>query len=117
MCLSKIQKGKPEWREGYKVFRRNRDGTLSSELCNSSFERPLNTWIKDKETYPLAVTEGREEYKTGFHVFKTKKGARNWDSPNLPSVVRKVRTGNPVTHGRQEKYKVGVFKEMYIMED
>lgn len=116
MCIEKRFPGLPTWEEGYKVFRCY-GGNLYSELFDMENIRPANKWIRDEKKDPIRCDIANIKYEAGFHVFKTRYAAIKWLHPENKEVIRKVKVRKPTAHGLVSQKIVGVFKEMFILEE
>jgi hypothetical protein len=84
---------------GWKVFLKTRDGGIRGEVFHMT-EGPY----KIGKRYMAILKRNFLRYTPGFHVFKTREGARNWKYAHLPGsmVVRKVKWSTPFASGGQK---------------
>ena len=94
MCLNVVSKKKPrETGFGWKVF-----GMLNGGLYGDCFTiakvRPIDKWLKEEDyrDAPQKQTIGTGEYgvryPAGFHIFKRKKDAKEWDFPRCTQIYK-----------------------------
>jgi len=140
MCLQLIkwernhpQETKREIKTGWKVFYKH-DGKLYpyiSWLRKMNKPYKINEWIRDGSKGD--VNEDCfffKKYPKGFHVFKTRKVAREWKKADLQiydskAVIRKVEYSHVVAEGEQHNYsfsngrwhEVDVARKMKILPD
>jgi hypothetical protein len=83
---------------GWKVFSKEPDGMLAAEMFSA-----LSGPYKIGKRYTAFVKKNFLRYTLGFHVFKTREGARNWSysCPTGTVSVRKVKWSHPVASGGQ----------------
>ncbi len=119
MCLSRLEKFRA-CKTGYKVMTRQSEGMYSPICWNQLTRCPINTWIKDKDTYSLPSVKG-EEYETGFHVFHNKRDARTYMDVMMDAdVLVRVMVQQPIATGYDgvgSKAKVTVAKQIKILEE
>ena len=142
MCLDKLipidKKDPDKVRYGYKVFAKNYQGFLSSDIMGNSNTPYIykNKWIHESKYRPSDV-KGRKKinaeeisgikYPFGFHIFLSKKAAEKYKCKGgYPyKVIRRVKYRKLVASGYQldtigwkaKLYGVDVAKEMYVMEE
>jgi hypothetical protein len=78
MCLAKITKRhitqiRPK--TGYKFFNDNKDGTYEAVVRSGTFN--INQWYLAENIEDSISDSKSRKYKAGFHLFKTKNGAKN----------------------------------------
>lgn len=123
MCLSSItQKFKvpdPKVQEGWKVFIR-RTRLRKKVLCFEYYyytgvDDVVRTgkWLKAKSTVIRISSVFGDSYKSGFHVFMSKAGARAWKSSSSGCIV-KVKVRNVTVIGRQLGHEVMIAQEMLV---
>ena len=104
MCLETIDSKKDTIKKygksgyGWKVFSKTRGGGIRGEIFHM-MENPYETGKR----YKAIVEENSLRYTPGFHVFKTRKAARNWTYAYLRHsvVVRRVKWSTPIASGGQ----------------
>ena len=110
MCLDIITKrfnGKEQKKvvKGWKVVLEKIDANGNKELFspiqNNLNERFTTKWIEDKSEAYIG-----DSYKTGFHIFRTRKGARLWKKSygKKPWKIVRVELTNIVCEGQQGGY-------------
>lgn len=117
MCLGsitqkfKVPDGKVRW--GWKVFYRSTEKGLCFQYYNLNDDDPrvpVGKWLKAKRVQ-RKITD-TQSYRTGFHVFISRAGARAWVHGSYPVVKVKVR--NVTYEGLQGGNKVMVAQEMLV---
>ena len=111
MCLDTVDKTiKVTEGVGWKCFDRVENGVLYQWM---NFDTPIPTgvWLSDSRTRLIAKAWGRD-YPTGFHVFVTRQGCRDWHDAGNP--IRKVAFRAVVASGTQEGNPTIVAREIYI---
>lgn len=116
MCLTKVEKVlKPiDWteRQGWKVFRRDPDSpsgyAFEFRRFHGKSDVPTNRWLK---AHVQGIWKG---YRSGFHVFATRAGAREWYEGEGEFAVVKVRARGVQTIGLQSGHKCLVAREMFV---
>jgi len=131
MCLSRVTKiYKPILREvkrGWKVLLKSDVGETDKYyfeffslggLEGEGFQsRPveLNKWLRaTRVTIPIGLVG---EYESGFHIFKTKKGAEKWGGHSdylMPATVVPVEVRGVVYSGIQSGQPTWVAREMRV---
>jgi hypothetical protein len=133
MCLSTIYKKPYSYKKGcitynlsipgkiytgYKIFEKDED----KKYIRTPFEQvrlQLNKWIKDRETQqllsydPYNEVNKFERYYTGFHIFLSKKDAKQYLYTPRHS-IKKVKFRNVVALGLQGELLTVVAKEIYV---
>ena len=118
MCLTKIDEVlKPiDWseREGWKVFQRHEEGYgFEFRNLNQAFHVPTDCWLKAKV---ISISSNNlDTYRSGFHVFVTRRGADEWHgNAERGCVVVKVRVRGVETIGSQGEHECWVAREMWV---
>lgn len=124
MCLERIKMfnksrckrlNKREYVIAYKVFYKC--------ACDKELKFPffgettlsMNKWMKSSnETIRLWRVNNNRQYESGFHVFKTMEGAKNYVSLMGGMVIKTVKVRSVTTVGTQDGYTTYVAKEMYV---
>lgn len=103
----------PDSGSGYKIFLKEKDGSLKSPVFLSSGVKPEGEWITD--TNPGSYRDA------GFHTYLRLEDARKaYDRfTGYEFVIRRVRYRNAVAYGRgdgmdQPKAKIVVARSLYI---
>lgn len=117
MCLGEVtttERNRKQEGVGWKVFQ-IRDGEISGEYDRLP-QIKIGVWLKSKD-------DDSEVYPLGFHVFHTRKEAREWKSRscdgNIPRQrVRKVRWRDFLAQGTQSGIglRIIVAKKMMVLE-
>jgi hypothetical protein len=94
---------------GYKGFFISH-GEINSEYQTFGFT--YEKWVKDDDNSYIRTCDG-EKYKTGFHLYKTRREARNNYSD---SDIRKIKFRKVVATGTQNDDRVIVAREIYILK-
>ena len=118
MCLERLDDFEP-CEVGYKVFRVQL-AKLYGESCDLYHERNVNVWLNanqfgDSRRKYITMPDGRKRYPVGFHVFHTRKVAKEWIGGSLGYVIKKVKCKHPVATGYQYGEKVTVCKKIFII--
>ena len=124
MCLKKLEDfnvrlNKDGVGTGYKVFRRF-EGKLFGEYARTDKERRPDIWLKEENFRPRRSDDGLDRigrmYKRGWHIFLTRKAAKNWRSEGQH--IRKIKFKGIVTTGRGTyKSRIVVAKEIFIPKE
>ena len=134
MCLQTIDEV-PKYKDGFgwKVFEENHKGNLRPDMQGNNVW-PVDEWIKAKGE-PLHINNDccLPTYKSGFHIFPTKREAEEYKrqrvSPYYRMSVRKVEYRNVIATGISKLFgnyfihytawegRCIVAKEMRILED
>ena len=122
MCLSKITKiykePDPKERIGYKVVDLSADRTSFDFECCSLRKKPYhktNVWLKAETSKNIRIGfDDDVSYKSGFHIFASKKGAEDWDEYEEYDVV-KVKYRGLTTTGFQDNFKTVIAKEIKVL--
>lgn len=133
MCLEYIGDFKIKTNIGYKVFiEKGNNGKLYGDYRNRGDIRPINRWLneydfRDHKWVAVIKTCNDRSYNVGWHIFLTKKDAKQWASgSNKPGKVkcsiRKVKFKDIVAIGYQrtcgfDSFKVVVAKQMLILPE
>lgn len=113
MCLQHItNKHKKDTGFGYKVFVKIKT-KLYSEMFSIGTIRPINKWLKAKSK--RIRTDFKENYESGFHIFKKRKDAVEWACLSNSEVIRKIAYRKVIVSGIQSKAIVIVAKEIKIL--
>lgn len=100
MCLAKITKRhitqiRPK--TGYKFFHTNDDGTYRAVVMEGNFS--TNVWYLANNLEENITDGGKLKYKAGFHLFKTKKGAKASSLNSGRKILCEVKYMNVVVEG------------------
>jgi len=111
MCLTYFEKFPVKLNKkgvgiGWKVFRKNEDGSLSPELFGSnSIKYKTNKWIianpKCVAEYFIPYKKMLQGYNPYFHIFLTRKDARIWRDNEYDVTIRKVKFRKMTVTGLQ----------------
>jgi len=112
MCLNYFNKDLPDRDYGWKCFIKVDKNNMRSPIYDKDL-LPVGEWIKNKKSPWVRSTFG-DSYRAGFHVFKSREGARVWCDSE--STVRKVMIKNVTSKGVQGFYDVYVCQEMLITD-
>jgi len=115
MCLNHLEEFETTG-IGYKYFNIEYN-KLFTPFKGRAKSIPINIWVREKDYRTIytnfLVTEIRERYKPGFHIYKNKRIVR---SPIL--VQYKVEYRNVVATGMQSKDEPTIVaKEMKVLEE
>jgi len=115
MCLTRLDKKTYKCRVGYKIF----DESIIGEKCFYSPYYPKylmkigRTYIDRKNNF--IWFDPKVRYETGFHFYLDKETALNW-CYHPHQVVIKIKVKKVVATGYQGKLRVGVAKEITLLE-
>ncbi len=116
MCLGSVTSvkseklPKDEYHIGWKAININKDNNTFRSAFN--WNRSLNKWLRCRLPLSNVLGIGRDMYPTGFHIFTTREGARNWGYGK--QAIVKVHYRRVVARGMQDNYKCVIAKEMYV---
>jgi hypothetical protein len=125
MCLSIIIKSRQNLEGfGYKVFYRDYSDQLWGDCFGQQKPRCRGKWLDEKQFRDtdnnLIIADSDRNYKKGWHIFATKRGALDWndlsDTCNSKPIIRvKYRRGHTV--GLQGSFKVIIARYMKIPKE
>ncbi|KKN78305.1 hypothetical protein LCGC14_0351640 [marine sediment metagenome] len=110
MCLSVITKitDLPKWGVGYKSV----DSKFRPMIFHYSRSLIVGQTYDDPQDYSLS----RHQYRTGYHIFKSKKAAKCYQFDS-PGIVIKVRYSKVTAIGLQAEGEVIVARRITILEE
>jgi hypothetical protein len=123
MCLSTIQKvhKRPLETEGWgwKVFKVSSGNYLYFQYRYNEQTFITNKWLRAKKKAVRCQFPQHKRYLTGFHIFKTKKGALRWMGGEesfifSKKVCKKVKYKNLRIIGTQDRCKCLVADKLFI---
>lgn len=100
---------------GWKVFKKTTKGYVRGELFYKENYK-INKWYAAEHRRLVGIYT---KYLSGFHIFKTREGARTWrndSSRKLELTVKKVKYKQGRLLGTQCRLKIIVADEMKIIE-
>ncbi len=112
MCLNRVDK-KPTVTEGegWKVLERLGDGGLCTPYKGVAVE--VGHWIRDTNDRSI-MSLGDGPYQTGFHLFRTREGARHFHCPHSGERVCRVSFRDVTATGKQGGHDSIVARKIYI---
>ena len=115
MCLDTVDAENRKVKYGYKVYH-ERDGNLYSEFQSNGTPHIIGKWITDTPYVKnLKTTFWSNGYPSGFHVFTSKKAAKDWWANESEHVIRKVLVKDIVASGTQWGHNVVVCRQKKIL--
>ena len=115
MCLNTVTKLKPNNKIiiAWKVFRNQpyKNCSYYNSIFFNEVKFRVNRWEKDNNKFLIKVLD---PYETGFHSFKTRRGAR--DIRDNDEIIKKVKIRNIIVEGFQHQEKCWVSKELLIIK-
>lgn len=121
MCLDTVSKRTKHYKVGWKIFKKDygQKGRLWGWMIGppSKYRNGYKkgVWLKDV-IKGIILTSNLDEYPKGFHFYEKRKDAQ-YDCSGYPNVICKVKVRNVVASGLQTGCRVGVAKEMLILEE
>jgi hypothetical protein len=116
MCLSKVQTNRPKQKSGF-GYKCMYEYAESLGTGDRGFLLRMKRWTNNSKISdpPYLQDDHDKNYRNGFHIWKTKRGAEYWNKWSSRVIV-KVQYEKATTIGKQDSYSVIVAQRIKLIE-